>query len=80
MRMQESVELVLKAVESNDTMHIPILPAYRLGDLAEAMGIRPVVTGLPEWEKKHESMAEGNSSDKARRMTVDELKQELRDA
>ena len=53
---------------------IPTLPAYRLGDLAEAMGAEMKVLGLPAWEKRHESMGPGNSSDKARRMSVAELK------
>jgi UDP-N-acetylglucosamine 4,6-dehydratase len=35
------------------------------------------LTGLKPWEKKHESMAAGNCSADARRMTVDELRTEL---
>ena len=76
MTMNEAVGLVLDTLE---TMHggeiaIPTLPAYRLGDLAEAMGAKMDVRGLPAYEKLHESMGPGNSSDKARRMSVDELK------
>lgn len=56
-----------------DGVLIPRLPAYRLGDLAAVMGAKIKVTGLPSWEKKHEGMAEGNTSDIARRMTEDEL-------
>jgi len=55
------------------------LPAYRLGDLMEAMapgGFYKTV-GLPEFEKKHESMRAGLSSDLARRMTIDELREHL---
>lgn len=56
---------------------IPELPAFRLADLAAAMGVGMRVTGLGNWEKKHESMREGLSSDTARRMTVDEIKRRL---
>jgi UDP-N-acetylglucosamine 4,6-dehydratase len=78
MRMDEAVDLVLRAITElpRDAM-IPILPAYRLGDLAEAMGARMDVRGLPAFEKRHESMADGNSSEHARRMSVDELREEL---
>jgi FlaA1/EpsC-like NDP-sugar epimerase len=55
------------------------LPAYRLGDLMEAMapGCFYKTVGLPEFEKKHESMRAGLSSDLARRMTVEELREHL---
>jgi len=80
MRMDEAVDLVLKAIkEMPNAPLIPELPAYRLGDLAEAMGVDMEVNGLPAWEKKHESMGDGNSSDLARRMSVDELREALRE-
>jgi hypothetical protein len=41
------------------------------------MGAKMEVRGLPDYEKRHESMGPGNSSDKARRMSVDELRQAL---
>lgn len=78
MTMEEAVDLVLHTAEGmngGETV-IPTLPAYRLGDLAEAMGAKMDVRGLPDYEKRHESMAAFNSSDMARRMSV----QELRDA
>jgi len=66
-----------------DTMHggelnIPTLPAYKLGDLALAMGVKYRITGLGPGEKIHESMIEGKSSLEARRMDVDELREALR--
>jgi FlaA1/EpsC-like NDP-sugar epimerase len=76
MTMAEAVSLVSETTYGmfgGETI-IPTLPAYRLGDLADAMGVKMKIIGLPAWEKLHESMAEGNSSDKARRMSVDELK------
>jgi UDP-N-acetylglucosamine 4,6-dehydratase len=80
MTMDQAVELVLHTAMSmngGETV-IPHLPAYRLGDLATAMSAGMEIKGLPEWEKLHESMGPGNSSDKARRMTVDELREALR--
>lgn len=79
MTMREAVDLVLKTAHdmTGGEIVIPELPAYRLGDLAEAMGAKMDIRGLPAYEKRHESMAEGNSSDKARRMTVDELRSVL---
>lgn len=83
MTMDEALDLVLGTIM---TMHghelvIPELPAYRLGDLLEAVaGGKPAaieVTGLPAWEKLHEGMLEGNTSDKARRMGVEELRRAL---
>jgi UDP-N-acetylglucosamine 4,6-dehydratase len=75
MRMEHAVQLVVDTItEMPETIQIPQLPAYRLGDLATAMGARTVVTGLPAWEKLHESMDENNCSKDARRMTIDELK------
>lgn len=79
MHMVEAVDLVLGTIEQmpTDKPVIPNLPAYRLGDLAEAMGVQYHVTGLPEWEKRDEGMGPGNTSDMARRMTVEELRQAL---
>lgn len=54
-------------------IYIPKLPAFRLGDLAEVMGAKIKITGLPPWEKMHEGMADGNTSDIAPRMTQDQL-------
>lgn len=79
MTMDEAVDLVFKTAMhmTGGEINIPTLPAYRLGDLAEAMGAKMDIRGLPEWEKRHESMGHGNSSDKARRMSVAELREAL---
>ena len=78
MKIEEAVDLVLCAIETMPAEPlIPDLPAYRLGDLAEAMGVLMDVRGLPHWEKKAEGMAPGNTSDKARRMSVAELREKL---
>lgn len=57
----------------------PDLPAFRLGDLAQAMGASMNITGLGEYEKRHESMRDGQSSETARRLTISELQRMLRD-
>lgn len=79
MTEQEAVDLVIDtASKMPREIAIPELPAYRLGDLAEAMGVGMDVIGLPWWEKIHESMTIMNSSDTARRMSIPELKEALR--
>lgn len=103
MTIDEAVDLVLKAV-GLETLVVPNLPAYRLGDLAEAMGGEIEITGMGPGEKLHEAMvsedevgeffmvgnhwerapeiAEGRletalTSDRARRMSVQELREKL---
>ncbi len=79
MTMSEAVQLVSNTIEGmkGGELNIPSLPAYRLGDLAEAMDAGMDVRGLEPWEKKHEGMEDGNTSDTAQRMSVDELKEGL---
>jgi UDP-N-acetylglucosamine 4,6-dehydratase len=76
MTMNEAVSLVLDTAETmqGGEIAIPALPAYRLGDLAEAMGAKMDVRGLPSYEKMHESLAENKCSKDARRMSVEELR------
>lgn len=76
MSLEEAVDLVLDTLRSmkGGETAIPILPAYRLHDLAVALGAKTIaVKGLQPWEKRHESMASGNSSDLARRLSLEEL-------
>lgn len=79
MRLDEAVALVMETMRSmtGGEVKVPVLPAYRVGDLAEAMGAKMHVGKLPEHEKMHESMALGNCSLNARRMSVPELRAEL---
>jgi UDP-N-acetylglucosamine 4,6-dehydratase/5-epimerase len=79
MRIEEAVALVLKAFAEmrGGEVFVPELPAYRLGDLALAMASRIEVRGLPSWEKRHECMIPGETSDKARRMSIEELRAAL---
>ena len=80
MTRDEAVDLVLRTLREmrGGETNIPTLPAYQLGCLAAALGAKEIaVMGLAAWEKKHESMGPGNSSDKARRMSVQELREAL---
>lgn len=80
MTMEEAVGFVAATVASRMVggPFIPELPAYRLGDLAYAMGAQSIrITGLPAWEKKNESMKDGEPSNEARRMSIDELRKAL---
>lgn len=80
MRRNEAVDLVLDTIQTMKGGELVIpewLPAYSVGDLAEAMGVSYMVSGLAPNEKMHEEMRPGLTSDKARRMTVDELKEAL---
>ncbi len=76
MRLSEAVDLVLNTLKNmrGGEVEVPTLPAYAVGDLAAAMNVGMRVSGLPPHEKRHEAMAPGNSSDVARRMTVEELR------
>lgn len=79
MTMDHAVSLIFDTAMTmaGGEIVIPTLPAYRLGDLAEAMGAKMQVIGLPAFEKRHESMGPGNSSDSARRMMMAELREAL---
>ena len=81
MFQSEAVELIIRTLETmrGGELVIPeTLKAYRVGDLAEAMGVKMRVTGLPAWERKHEGLRDEMTSDIAPRMTIDELREALR--
>lgn len=82
MTLRQAVELVWNTALTmkGGELVIPELPASRLGDLLTAMNpcaIDHVITGLGAWEKAHESMTDGVPSDRARRMSVSELREAL---
>ena len=79
MRIDEAVKLVLGTLADmrGGELNVPELPAYRVGDLASAMGVEARVVGLREWEKMHEAMRPGLSSDRAPRMSVEDLRAAL---
>lgn len=80
MTRDQAVELVLSTLTGMDggELVVPKLPAYRLGDLAVAMGAGALqVRGLGKWEKKHESMEAGSSSELAPRLSVEGLQKLL---
>ena len=80
MLLSEAVDFVLGAVKkmNGGEIFVPDLPAYKLGNLAYAMGLNDKslwkIIGLPNYEKLHESMEDGKCSKDARRMSVEELK------
>lgn len=79
MKREEAAELVVGTLSTmrGGEVAIPDLPAFRLGDLAEAMDLKVRVVGLSDWEKKHESMDATRCSADARRMTVGEIRERL---
>ena len=64
MSRQEAVDMVLWTAENmrGGEMVVPSLPAYRLGDLAEAMNLKANITGMGPGEKLHEHMISGYES------------------
>ncbi len=81
MRIDEAVELVLNTINTMKGGELVIpdwLPAFAVGDLAAAMYVKMKITGLPKWEKLHEGMRDDLTSDTARRMSVEELREALK--
>jgi UDP-N-acetylglucosamine 4,6-dehydratase len=81
MRIEDAVSLITRTVKimKGGELVVPDwLPAYRISDLAQAMGVEMEIIGLPAHEKLHEGMRDDLISSKARRMTIGELKSELR--
>jgi UDP-N-acetylglucosamine 4,6-dehydratase/5-epimerase len=77
----QAVSFVLDAVNNANPHEVLVpkcLPAFRVVDLATAMGKQYSVIGLPEHEKLHESMDAHLSSDKAPRLLVADLCEALR--
>lgn len=79
MTVDQAVDLVIAAANGSGKLLIPSLPAFTIGDLAEAMELKTEVVGLPAWEKKHESLAHDMHSDTAPRMTVMDIREALKD-
>ena len=85
MTQKEAIDLVINTASKmhGGELVIPDLPAYRLGDLLQAMTPRTPenlqTLGLGPGEKLHERMKEdGPDSSQVRRMTVDELREALK--
>jgi len=83
MRIEQAVDLVSRRLfdfeHADRFIWSRAMPAYRLGDLLTAMGLEAgLVTGLGPWEKQHEEIVPGVSSADARRMSIEELREELR--
>lgn len=80
MRIEEAIEFVLRLAREmrGGELWTPDLPAFRLGDLVQAMGLETRIVGLRPYEKLHEGMRDGVTSDVARRMTIEELRDALK--
>jgi FlaA1/EpsC-like NDP-sugar epimerase len=82
MTREEAAKLVVDTLTTmkGGGLVIPDLPAFRLGDLACAMGMSAddmEVVGLPDYEKEHESMSGLVCSATSRRLTVADLRERL---
>lgn len=80
MTMDEAVGLVMETINRSNGGELVIpenLPAYSVGDLAEAFNMPIKTNGLPYYEKKHEGMRDDLQSDLARRMTIEELREAI---
>lgn len=65
MTLEQAAELVLWTARNmiGGELVVPLLPAYRLGDLAQAMDLQPIVTGMGPGEKKDEMMISEHERD-----------------
>lgn len=79
MTSKEAVDLIFYTLRSMNGGELvaPTLPAFRLSDLAEAMGVETYQIGLRPGERLHEFMNEGDSSEFAPRLTVKQLRERL---
>jgi UDP-N-acetylglucosamine 4,6-dehydratase len=79
MDVKEAVELVIATAANmrGGEIAVPTLPAYQLDDVLEALGAKYVVTGLPKWEKLHEQMTDEGTSQTARRLSIDFLREAI---
>lgn len=80
MTSEEAVDLVMNTAKTMNGGEFvtPDLPAFTVSDLAKAMEVETYTIGLRPGERLHEMMLEGVSSENARRMTVEELKEALK--
>lgn len=82
MTRHQAAQLVLAAATQHEApdLMIPNLPAFRLGDLAEAMGLHDAkIVGLQSGEKMHESMSADACSLNAVRLTIAQLREGLKE-
>lgn len=79
MTRQQAATLVVDTLVAMNggELAVPTLPAFRLGDLAEAMEVEYEVTGLPRHEKMHENMDDVQCSKDAPRMSVEDIRRNL---
>jgi UDP-N-acetylglucosamine 4,6-dehydratase len=77
--VHEAVKMITDTMSTmfGGELVIPVLKAFRLKDLAEAMDAKTKIIGLPAWEKKAEQLDDVQSSDTNPRLSVAELRQKL---
>jgi len=81
--VDQAIDLVLETLDMpGGTVNIPRLPAMRIIDLAKAFDPEAVIEeiGMFPGEKLHESLQDGQCSEDAVKLTVDEIKALIRDA
>jgi UDP-N-acetylglucosamine 4,6-dehydratase len=81
--IDEAVKLVLQTLDmAPKSLNIPTLPAMRIVDLAKAFDPDAVIDeiGIFPGEKLHESLSLTQSSEDARKLTVDEIKELIRES
>lgn len=81
--IDEAVKLVLQTLDKPPkSLNIPTLPAMRIVDLAKAFDPDAVIDeiGIFPGEKLHESLSLTQSSEDARKLTVDEIKELIRES
>ena len=83
MTVEQAVQLVWSTIGHTGLVIPDTLPSYQLSALVAAMykvyGMDWIETGLPAYEKLHESMRDGLCSQDARSMTIDELEAAIRE-
>lgn len=76
--VNEAVHLVLDTLNmAPGSLNVPTLPAMRIVDLARAFDENCLIEeiGIQPGEKLHESLSENQSSEKARMLTIPEIKE-----
>jgi UDP-N-acetylglucosamine 4,6-dehydratase/5-epimerase len=79
--VDEAIKLVLETLDMKPkSLNIPTLPAMRIVDLAKAFDENASIEeiGIFPGEKLHEALSETQTSDKARLLTIPEIKELIR--
>jgi UDP-N-acetylglucosamine 4,6-dehydratase len=80
--IDQAIELVLETLDMpRGSLNIPRLPAMRIIDLARAFDADSAIEeiGIFPGEKIHESLQDGQCSEDAVKLTVEEIREMIRD-